>query len=143
VNITLGRDANDDGDVGNDRPVLVAGSIEDLYSKRPGDPTQFLIPQSEALLRLGAAVWPDPTLWIGRNALRAPGVQFVDLSIIKRVPLSRRHGLSFELNVFNLFNRVNFAAPIANLADTRFGQTLSTRAGTNPRQMQLGVRATF
>ncbi len=44
----------------------------------------------------------EPTLWVERNAVRAPGVHFVDLSIINRVRLSGRPGLSLELNVFNL-----------------------------------------
>jgi hypothetical protein len=47
------------------------------------------------------------------------------------------------VNAFNVFNHANLAAPVANLGDTRFGQIVSTRAGTNPRQIQLGVRATF
>jgi carboxypeptidase family protein len=143
VNLTLGRDANDDGDTGNDRPVLGAGSIAALYAAGRLGRTQYLVSQSEALTKLSAADKPDPSLWVSRNALRAPGVQFVDLSIIKHIPLRERAGLSIELNVFNLFNRLNLAPPIANLADTRFGQILSTRPGTNPRQIQLGARATF
>jgi hypothetical protein len=140
INITLGADANDDGDTTNDRPVLLSGSLNDLYAHGR---TLYLITQAEALRVLGPAQRPDPTLWVGRNALRAPRVQFVDFSAIKRVTVNPRVALSFELNVFNLFNRVNLAAPIANLGDTRFGQIVATRAGTNPRQIQLGLRTTF
>jgi hypothetical protein len=33
------------------------------------------------------------------------------------------------LNFTNLFNNVNFGAPVGNLASSRFGQSVSTYAG--------------
>jgi hypothetical protein len=51
--------------------------------------------------------------------------------------------VSFEANFFNIFNRANFGAPISTLTNPRFGQIASTLAGTNPRQIQFGLKLTF
>jgi hypothetical protein len=51
--------------------------------------------------------------------------------------------LALEVNAFNVFNWVNFAAPIEVLSDARFGQITRTRTGSNPRQLQLGAKVTF
>lgn len=39
------------------------------------------------------------------------------------------YNLTLSLNVNNLFNKVNFGAPISNLASSRFGQYTSTAGG--------------
>lgn len=51
VNITLGGDVNDDGSV-TDRPALLTGTLDEMYS-RSGAKAQYLIPQTDALTRLG------------------------------------------------------------------------------------------
>lgn len=144
VNITRGVDYNDDGDAANDRPALSGGKLNDLYLRNDEDRTQYLLPQTDSLARL---VTPgdvtDPFLQIQRNALRAPAVKFYDLSMSKRFSLTERVTLGFESNFFNFFNRAQFAAPVAVLSDARFGRIISTLAGTNPRQVQFGLKLSF
>jgi hypothetical protein len=141
VNITLGRDVNDDGYV-TDRPALLSGTLDDLYSGA-GSKTQYLIPQNDAIARLGvSAVVTDAFAQIPYNALRAPNVWTYDLSLQKQLAFGRTR-LAIELNAFNVFNRTNLAAPNANLSSALFGTITSTAPGFGPRQLQLGARLTF
>jgi hypothetical protein len=143
INVTLGRDINDDGDAANDRPGLLTGSASDLYAAG-GNRTQYLITQAEALARLGVpSNVTDPSTALPRNALRGPGLAVVDLSIVKRIGLGQRTSVALEVNAFNLFNRVQFANPIAALSNPRFGQIISTRSDYLPRQIQFGAKVTF
>ena len=82
----------------------------------------------------------DLALPIGRNAFRAPRVAFYDLSIIKQTRISERLRVGFEANFFNIFNHAIFAAPGANLTSALFGQITRTLPGSNPRQIQFGMK---
>jgi Carboxypeptidase regulatory-like domain/TonB-dependent Receptor Plug Domain len=141
-NVTLGRDVNDDGAI-NDRPALLSGSLEDLYNTG-GDRTQFLKTQAEASTRLGVpANVTDPFASIPRNAFHGPLVAYYDASLIKRITAGRGVSVTAEINVFNVFNRPNFRAPVSDLSSVLFGRITGTAANTNPRQLQLGVKVTF
>jgi hypothetical protein len=79
-----------------------------------------------------------------RNSIRGPGLVNTDLSIIKRVRLDGvRQGLNFEFRaeVFNLFDRVNFAAPVNDMSSGSFGRIGST--STPAREWQLGFKVNF
>jgi hypothetical protein len=142
-NVTRGIDYNDDGDLAADRPQLLSGSLNALYASGRGR-TQYLLPQTEALALLNTPTnVTDPFLPIARNAFRAPRVAYYDLSLIKQFQLTEKTQLSFEANFFNIFNRANFAAPTANLSSALFGQATNTLAGTNPRQIQFGLKLSF
>lgn len=146
--VTLGADVNDDGAL-DERPMLIAGALEDLYARGSRGPTQYLLPQADAQARLGTPnPLTDPFVSVGRNAFRSPTVAVYDLSLIKRVGLTDRVFVQLELNAFNLLNRANLNAPISDLSNVRFGQITSTLAGShgaagNPRQLQIGAKVTF
>jgi len=142
VDLQLGSDANDDGDL-IDRPRLVAGSLNDLRASG-GEKTQFYRSREGATQILGPTPTPaDPFSVVPRNALRGPSIWFYDAALAKRVAITERVSLSFEANAFNLFNRANFANPVATLSDARFGRIVGTAAGTTPRQIQLGLKILF
>lgn len=127
---------------GLDRPDLAPGrSAESAVLGRPNqwfDPSAFVLP-------------PQGTLGnSGRGAFRGPDLREVDFSAIKRVPLRSAAQLEVRIEVFNVFNRANFATPtviaFAGAAPneaplTTFGRVRSTV--TAARQMQLGVRLSF
>lgn len=143
-NVTCGIDYNDDGDALNDRPALVSGSLNDLYARGSLGRTQYLIPVPDVLTRLNTpGNVTDVFAQIPRNALRAPSVRCYDVSLSQRFQLTEAVALGFESNFFNLFNRTNFAGPVAVLTNSRFGRVTNTLAGTNPRQIQLGLKLTF
>jgi hypothetical protein len=127
---------------GLDRPDLAPGRSAD--SAVLGRPDQWFDPSAFVLQ-------PQGTLGnSGRGAFRGPDLREVDFSAIKRVPLRGAAQLDVRIEVFNLFNRANFATPtviafagaVANEAPlTTFGRVRSTV--TSARQMQLGVRVSF
>ena len=143
VNVVRGIDFNDDGDATADRPALISGSLNDLYRKGAGERTQYLISQADALTRLATPTTIDPNAMIVRNALRAPRVIFYDLALLKRFVVKDRYHVGFEANFFNLFNRAIFGAPVGNLSNALFGRITGTLLGTNPRQIQFGLKVSF
>lgn len=137
------------------------------YSLRPnlvpGVPTRcpnYNVPNCQ----FNAAAFSDPGAGIpgnlGRNALRGPGFAQVDLSLQKNTRLSEKTSLNLRMDVFNVFNKANFADPSGGLvqADINtlsgtafFGQSISTVGNQlggllgsgGPRQIQLSARFIF
>lgn len=148
--LNLGVDAADIGFAGYPRPALLSGTLQNLYANGAYGATQYLIPKTgtgselNADQRLGVPLpITDPFAQIARNSLRSPSVKFYDVSLLKRVNFGERMSAQFEINAFNVFNFVNFAAPNATLSSATFGRITSTRAGTNPRQLQFGLKLNF
>jgi hypothetical protein len=82
----------------------------------------------------------DPSQPFGnaqRNSVRGPNFWTFDFSLSKQVSLAGSAKLQVRLEAFNLFNRVNFAAPSGNRSTAAFGTITSTY---DPRQMQLGLK---
>ncbi|HTY85780.1 MAG TPA: hypothetical protein VMB19_16285, partial [Silvibacterium sp.] len=48
----------------------------------------------------------------GRNAYYGPGYGDVDFSVFKNTPIGERVTTQFRVEMFNLFNRTNFAPPL-------------------------------
>lgn len=76
-----------------------------------------------------------------RNFLTGPGQKNVDLSVIKFIPITERFRAEFRAEFFNLFNWVNYANPVNNIALGNFGQI--TSASTGPRVIQFGFKLNF
>jgi carboxypeptidase family protein/TonB-dependent receptor-like protein len=84
---------------------------------------------------------------VARNSLRGPDLKMVDLSIFKNTAVGKQN-LQFRIEVFNLFNRANFATPTAdtlfNPDGTRIpAATRITHTATTARQVQLGLKFVF
>jgi hypothetical protein len=144
VYLSAGVDYADVGIATSPRPALLRGSLSEVYATGDYDKAQFWIPKLEAdrLLGIPANV-TDPYAATRRNSLFGPAVRFYDLSLIKKVALREQMRLSFEANFFNVFNRAILGPPIAILSDARFGRITGTLPGSNPRQIQLGLKLTF
>jgi hypothetical protein len=82
-----------------------------------------------------------------KGSVITPGLAKVDLSVFKTFTFATSHRLQFRLEVFNLFNRANFATPEMTLVlpdgtiNPEAGQITSLR--TPARQAQLGLRWVF
>ena len=63
-----------------------------------------------------------------------------DFALTRTFPLSGVQALQFRWEVFNVFNKVNFNAPVTSLNSASFGQIQS--AG-DPRIMQFALKFTF
>jgi hypothetical protein len=77
---------------------------------------------------------------IGRNTLRGPGINNLDLALFKNFDLTHGARLQFRFESFNAFNHAQFNAPVVNVADNRFGRILSARPG---RINQIGLKLLF
>jgi hypothetical protein len=76
----------------------------------------------------------------GRNTLIAPGMVNLDSSLFKMFRIRENMKLQFRAEFFNALNKVNFAAPVANISTATVGNILS--AGS-PRILQFGLRLAF
>jgi hypothetical protein len=110
----------------------------------PGNPSQYI--------NLSCFAFPSPSTRFGnagRNSLIGPGLLTIDASLTKNIRvggLGPGARLQLRAELFNVANRANFAAPLANnrLFDAT-GNAVSfagriTTLSTAPRQLQLGVK---
>jgi hypothetical protein len=75
----------------------------------------------------------------------------VDFSVFKSAAIRERLRAEFRVEIFNLFNRINYANPNTTFSSSSFGQITATRNGGSapglgfgePRNTQLGVRLVF
>ncbi len=134
------------------RPDVVAG----VDTRCPN----FSIPECQ----FNAAAFSNPGDGVfgnaGRNLLRGPGFAQVDFSVFKNTRLTETSSLQFRAEIFNLFNRANFADPSGGLVrgdnnslqpTAFFGQSISTVGNQlggllgfgGPRQIQFSLRYLF
>ena len=144
--ITTGTDASGTG-VRSDRPNLVgdpyAGVVQPTttpLSVQYFNPAAFAAPAAGTFGNLE------------RNALYGPGFKSVDLSVFKTTKLSRGASVQLRLEMFNLFNTINWANPGAVLGtSTTFGVITNTRNANNapgigagePFNVQLAAKFIF
>ena len=78
---------------------------------------------------------------LGRNVLWAPMQSRFDLGFLKSTRLSENMAFEIGWDVFNVFNRANFATPDYELGSPDFGRITSTVGG--PRVMQFRAKLKF
>jgi hypothetical protein len=88
------------------RPDAVAGISPYVTT---GDKKVFLNP--------AAFMIPQPGSFgnLGRNAYVGPTLAQFDLTLHKRLPVNEKLNLEFRAEIYNIFNRANFANPPATL----------------------------
>ena len=83
---------------------------------------------------------------LGRNVVREDGFQNFDFGILKRTNLTETTFLEFRSEFFNLFNKVNFAAPDGSIRSGDFGRISRTALGPDiggNRVIQFGLKFVF
>jgi len=76
----------------------------------------------------------------GRNVVRGPGIEDVDLSIFKNFEITERSRVQFRAEIFNLFNHADLGLPENDLQSPAFGQILTAGPA---RQLQLALKLSF
>jgi hypothetical protein len=76
----------------------------------------------------------------GRNVVRGPGIETVDVSLFKNFGVTETTRLQFRAECFNCLNHPNFGLPENDLESPAFGQIL--QAGP-PRLLQLALKFLF
>ncbi|MGB7069286.1 MAG: TonB-dependent receptor [Pyrinomonadaceae bacterium] len=78
---------------------------------------------------------------LGRNAFRGPLQRRFDLSFAKNTKINERMSFELGLDLFNVFNTVNFAAPNSDLQDSvDFGVVTNTVGGPRVGQFRAKFR---
>jgi hypothetical protein len=83
---------------------------------------------------------------LGRNTLRAPGLEDFDFSLFKNHNLrGEKMKIQFRAEAFNLFNRANFGARVASIINGRGASVpgnavLKAPTVTTSRQIQFGTK---
>jgi hypothetical protein len=81
---------------------------------------------------------------VGRNTVRGPGINNVDLSVFKNIKFSERVNMQFRTEFFNAFNHTQFL--ISGNSSTAigfrdlFGQVTQAR---DPRIIQFAIKLAF
>lgn len=135
-----------DGNTTNQRPNLVPG--QPLYLAGGSiNPNAFCTPGTVAPLYPGG-MCPAGFGDVPRNFLRGPGVWQSDWALSRRFPITEGTQLQFRAEVFNLFNRAQYANPDGLISASDFGRvylplnTTPIGLGT-PRQFQFLLKLQF
>jgi hypothetical protein len=89
---------------------------------------------------------------IGRNTLSGPGFGAVDFAVLKNTPITERITTQLRVEMFNLFNRTNYASPSTTITSGSFGKLTDTIGDANgapgigagePFNIQLGLKVIF
>jgi hypothetical protein len=142
VNITFSQDLANIGITGLQRPNLV-GAVPKLNCA-PNDAGATDLARRELINCYDASAFALPAQFTfgnaGRNILRGPKFVSTDLSFMKNVPLHGSVRLQVRVEMYNVFNTVNYGNPNASFGSAGFGRI--TGAGSM-RQVQLGGKLMF
>ncbi|MBX3276987.1 MAG: TonB-dependent receptor [Acidobacteria bacterium] len=142
----LGFDRAQDGtqQTGNtvgQRPNLVSGrSFQSIVT---GNPDRFFDPAAFTLPAQGT--YGN----VGRNVLTGPNFVTADLGLTKNTNITEALRFQFRVEVFNFFNKVNFALPdnlvvFSNATGAVPGNSgVITRTANTARQLQLALKFIF
>lgn len=75
------------------------------------------------------------------DAIKSSGVDNWDFALEKATPLHDQIAMIFRVELFNTFNRVQFAPPVTQVDSTQFGQIL--QQANQPRLIQFALRINF
>jgi hypothetical protein len=73
--------------------------------------------------------------------IRGPGINKVDLTLMKRVAITERVAMQIQAEAYNAFNHANFDNPNTSVTSTTFGRI--TAVLLQPRNIQLSGRLTW
>jgi hypothetical protein len=113
----------------NDRPNVV------------GDP-RLDEPSADRWLNTAAFALPPRGQFgnAGRNIVEGPGLQSVNVSVVKETPLRENLTAQVLAEAFNVLNRTNYDLPDNFFLSPTFG---SIRSAGSPRHIQFGLRLLF
>lgn len=124
------------------------GNLTDRLNTTAGIVTNPLAGDPSIILGLAPGTEPASLLApdgqdgaVGRNTFRASGSITFDVSFMRSFSLAAERKFQFRTEVFNLFNRTNFAIPDRILESPGFGK--SVRTLTPARTIQFGLKIEF
>jgi hypothetical protein len=113
-----------------------AGATTNLYELTLANTTAFY---------MNPAAYAIPAAYSFGNCrprnLTAPGMQIVDFSVFKVIPIHEQRQVEIRGEFFNFFNHPNFGFPVSSLGSASFGHITST--STPPRIIQIAAKIYF
>ncbi len=109
---------------------------------RVGDPNTG--PETvEKFFNTDAFAAPPPYTFgdAGIGTVTGPGINTVDLSLVKNMRITDRVRLQFRVEAFNAFNHLVMGDPVTDFGTPLFGQVTSTRLDN--RELQFAFRVEF
>jgi hypothetical protein len=98
-----------------------------------------------------AAEWFNPAAFatppaytfgdVGRNSVYGPGMQTMDVALVRAFRLSEKMNFQFRAEAFNALNKTNLGTPNRFVNEPQFGTI--TMAMTPGREIQLSARVSF
>ncbi len=79
----------------------------------------------------------------GANILEGPGLNVLNLGLLKEITMRETYKLKLEAVSSNVFNHPSFDIPDATLGSPTYGMVVHTRTGTAARDLSLTVRVAF
>jgi hypothetical protein len=142
VNVTFAADRANIGIAGLQRPNLV-GLVSSLNCQ-PNTAGTTDLARRELINCYDPSAFALPDQFTfgntTRNVLRGPKFSQTDLSLMKNVPFGSGVRLQVRLEIYNLFNQVNYLNPGASFGAASFGRITAA----NPmRQIQIGAKLMF
>jgi hypothetical protein len=129
------------GDTANSGTVLGENPIRANYTGQP-----VFGPNTG-----NASAWFDPAAFatpaaftfgnVGRNTIYGPGLQTLDVALVREFAMTERSRFQFRAEFFNALNHVNLGTPNRFVNTPQFGTI--TEATTPGRQIQLSARISF
>jgi hypothetical protein len=145
VNITLSNDQANIGISGLQRPNLV-GAVPDLNCQANSAGTTD-VARRQLINCFDRSAFALPAQFTfgnaSRNLLRGPKFSSTDLSFMKTVAAGSDMRVQIRVEIFNLFNQVNYGNPNASFGSAAFGTITSVLTGSTMRQVQLGGKLLF
>lgn len=141
INILAGTNVSGTGE-NQDRVNLIGNPFANVPVLSGTTAVQYLNPA--AFAKPAAGSFGN----IGRDAIYGPGFGSVDFSVFKTTRITERISAEFRAEIFNLFNRTNWANPNATFSSSSFGQLTQTLNGGSapglgfgePRNTQLALK---
>jgi hypothetical protein len=142
VNVTFTQDWANIGITGLQRPDLI-GAVPDLDCQ-PNSAGATEVARRQLINCYDSTAFALPAQFTfgnaSRNVLRGPKFSSTDLSFMKTVPVGTTVRFQVRVEIFNIFNQVNYGNPNASFGSAAFGTITSAGA---MRQMQLGGKLLF
>lgn len=117
------------------------GGLDVSGDPRVDNPTESRWFNTQAFARLPNFT-PRTNPW-QYEGLTNPGLFNLDMSIVKRLPVTEKYRTELRMDVFNAANNMTWANPNTNVQSSLFGVSNNQLASTFGRRAQLGLRIEF
>ncbi len=133
--ISVFGDTANAGTVLGENPIRANLTGEPVYGSGTKNTTEWFNPN--AFITPPAYTFGN----VGRNTVYGPGMQALDLALMRNFPFTERLNMEFRAEAFNSLNSSNFGTPNRFVNTPQFGTI--TEASTPGRVFQLSARLSF